>query len=115
MKERVGPSLWHGREINSCVRCKFLRCKLVKSGRHPDYEHFCMHPDSLSGEVSAEHFNSLLAKVGELLPDKLEQWKQKVDKEKAEVAVNGEFISNDSYTPETPEWCPVVRSLKATA
>jgi len=93
MTEHIGPTLWHGREVNSCTHCKYLRCQLVKSGRHPDYEYYCMHPKSLSGEVSAGYYDSMLLKINELLPDKLER---------------GEFISNDNYTPETPGWCPVI-------
>lgn len=72
-----------------------------------------MHPDSLSGEVSNHHFKSLLAKVKELLPDKVEQWTQKVEKEKLTVAVHGEFICNDEVTPETPEWCPFMTAQRS--
>ncbi len=105
--EHIGPSLWHGREVNSCTRCKYLRCSLVKSGRHPDYEYYCMHPTVLAGEHTASKDFNFLEKVKQLYPDKLEHFSQQIAAVKAEVAQRGEFISNDSYTPETPHWCPV--------
>jgi hypothetical protein len=109
MSEHIGPSLWHGREVNSCVRCKYLRCRLVKSGKRPDYDYFCMHPIALSGELQLARA-SILEKVKELRPDMLAKWTEKIETEKAEIAERGEFISNDSYTPETPNWCPVTTS-----
>lgn len=48
--EYIGPSFWHGRESNTCTRCKYLQCSLVESGRDPIYEHTCMHPSILAGE-----------------------------------------------------------------
>lgn len=113
IKEHIGPSLWHGREVNVCTRCKYLRCQLVRSGREPDYEYFCMHPNVLSGEHIAHHDAAFLEKVKDRFPDKLAHFQQRVAEQKADVAENGEFISNDSYTPETPHWCPVLTVEKA--
>lgn len=113
--EFIGPSFWHGRDINSCTRCKYLRCRLTKSGREPDYDYFCMHPTALSGQVKEAHFTSLLSKVKELLPDKVDYWLVKIAKEKADAAAKGEFISNDGNTPETPEWCPVINNKSQEA
>lgn len=106
-----GPSLWHGREVNSCTRCKHLRCSLVKSGRHPDYEYFCMHPSTLAFNHKPKESQFLKA-VAERLPDRLEYFKARHAERMADVAKHGEFISNDSYTPETPDWCPVVKIRK---
>ena len=108
--EHVGPSLWHGREINSCTRCKYLRCRLVKSGRHPDYDYFCMHPVILGGELIKTGSEGLLKRVAEKYPDRLEYFKKTVVERAAKVAIDGEFICNDQSTPEVPQWCPVLKS-----
>jgi hypothetical protein len=42
MKEQVGPT--HvTRHWDSCLGCKFHLARMVKSGRCPEYEHFCQH------------------------------------------------------------------------
>lgn len=117
MSEHIGPSLWHGREVNSCTRCKYLRCKLVKSGRRPDYEYFCMHPAIMSSEVIVGHFPSerFTAMVKEKYPEwesMVAHWNEQEEQRKTNRAKYGEFIFNDSYTPETPAWCPVVKERK---
>ena len=115
MSEHIGPSLWHGREVNSCTRCKYLKCHLVKSGRRPDYEYYCLHPAIMNSEVIVGAFPSerFMVMVKEKFPDKWEsmvaRWNEQEEQRKANRAKHGEFISNDSYTPETPEWCPVLR------
>lgn len=106
--EHIGPSLWHGREVNSCTRCKYLRCHLVKSGRNPDYEYFCMHPITLSGEHRKASNDALLERVKEQFPDRLEYFTKYVADYNATIAKNGSFISNDRDTPEAPYWCPVI-------
>jgi hypothetical protein len=108
MKEHIGPSLWHGREINSCTRCKYLRCQLVKSGRNPDYEYYCMHPTVLSGEHAKGRWDPLLSEIKARLPERLKYFTAQIAEEKAMIGKYGEFISNDSVTPETPDWCPVL-------
>lgn len=113
-RDHVGPSLWHGREINSCCRCKFLRCVLRKSGRQPDYEYFCQHPDILSGARFAANDAKRLEMIKEKFPERVEHFVQLIANRNAERTSKGEFISNDSMTPETPEWCPVVNAKKET-
>ena len=113
MSEHIGPTLWHGREINACTRCKYLRCRLTKSGRHPDYEYFCMHPSALDGSQVADRDRAILDKIKERFPGKLEYFTNSVAKQRADVAANGEFICNDETTPETPHWCPAVAEKKA--
>lgn len=112
--EHIGPSLWHGREINSCTRCKYLRCRLQKSGLNPDYHYFCMHPTIMTGEHVDKGSAALLAKIKERYPDKLEHFEKNAAERKASVMANGEFISNDAYTPETPAWCPVLKCTPTT-
>lgn len=107
--EYIGPSVWHGREINSCTRCKYLKCVLTKSGRNPDYDYFCRHPKALSGELAKPHHEQLLKKVEMILPQNLAHFKKRVADDLADCAINGEFISNDDVTPETPDWCPVIK------
>ena len=110
--EFIGPSVWHGREILACTRCKYLRTQLVKSGRNPAYDFFCMHPVCLASQLPLRSSEKLLKLVSEKLPDKLEYYKSKIALENAERTKSGEFISNDEVSPETPDWCPVVCAKK---
>lgn len=112
MNEHIGPSLWHSREINSCTRCKYLKCRLVKSGRHPDYDYFCIHPSALAGEVVSDQQKRMLEKIRERLPHRVEYFEQKFKEENAARSQQGEFICNDEVTPETPQWCPVTNAKK---
>lgn len=109
----VGPSLWHGREVNSCTRCKYLRCQLDKSGREPDYSYYCMHPETLTGGFLKENHVKFMAKVKEKLPDKVQHF-EKIYVDRLEmIKKEGNFISNNHYTPETPKWCPVITGKAA--
>lgn len=108
--EHVGPSLWHGREVNSCTRCKYLKCRLVKSGRHPDYEYFCLHPTSLAPHSTNPDDSTLLAKIKAQFPERLSSFIDSIQRRNDEMAQKGEFIANDCMTPETPYWCPVIKS-----
>lgn len=108
MSEIIGPTVWHGREILSCTRCKYLKCTLTKSGRHPDYDYYCKHPDVLSDTWHEAQDKVLLEKVKTLHPESLEHVKNNVEIHRNQVKQYGEFISNDEVTPETPQWCPVL-------
>lgn len=61
----------------------------------------------LAGEHMKQHDIALLEKIKDSFPDKLEYFTQRVKEQADTVAKNGQFISNDCDTPETPDWCPV--------
>ena len=103
-----GPSLWHGREINSCVKCKWLNSRIRRYGKNPDYYFYCIHPVVLAGSCDDAHV-VMLETAKEKYPDKLEFFTKIFDDISAEIQRNGQFISNDSYGPETPGWCPIIK------
>ena len=104
-----GPSLWHGREINSCVKCKWLKSRLIKSGKDPDYDFLCQHPTIMNLDVVKEKHAELLKHIKEKYPLSLEAFTRSVEGTEFQLKTNGQFISNDSYGPETPGWCPIVK------
>ena len=104
-----GPSLLHGREINCCVKCRWLKSRLNKSGRNPDYEFYCMHPDILAGVSRNAQQVQFLEKIMEKYPDKVDYFIKTFSDRDIEIKKHGQFISNDSYGTETPGWCPIVK------
>jgi hypothetical protein len=72
-----------------------------------------MHPVALSGDLGHQNNASFLEKVKVRFPEKVAYFEKQQADRKAKVAQSGEFISNDSYCPETPDWCPVVQENKA--
>lgn len=49
-----------------------------------------------------------MEKVKEKLPANVDYFEKDFVAKQAQIAERGDFISNDSLTPETPMWCPVM-------
>lgn len=108
----VGPCVWVGREVLSCTKCLYLRCKLVKSGRHPDYDYFCLHPDAVSGKINEQNDIRLLAVVKKVRPAMEAHFREVIEENRRMSSIEGKFICNDCVTPETQDWCPIKTKRK---
>lgn len=83
-EEITGPTVreYHARTELVCSSCKFLKHNLIRSGRDPQWECLCLHPQ-------AEQCAKLVKPVERV-------WSSN--------GADGCWIGED---PTTPHWCPV--------
>ena len=106
-EEKIGPVVHTPRSELMCIRCKYLTGRLKRSGRDPIYEYWCEHPKSkLPRELSSTLIARLKEKGHEHLIPKFQETEARRNVERGE---RGEFIGNDS---QTPEWCPVITNKR---